>query len=103
MAAAAVDVGYLSAAYSVPAPTLQTLLESPTAELVQSLLVQIQAKARDHDELKSEKLRSDLELENTIRGNEARTKALKASADKALKDVDELRKKLSEERELDAG
>jgi nucleoprotein TPR len=97
MAAAAVDVGYLAASYSVPASTLQSLLASPTVELVQALLVQIEAKARQYDDLKSEKLRSDLELENTIRGNESRQKALKATADKALKEAEELRQKLAEQ------
>lgn len=102
MAAAAVDVGYLAASYAVPATTLQSLLDSPTVELVQSLLVQIEAKARDYDELKSEKLRADLELENTVRGNETRHKALKATTEKALKDAEELRTKLSEEGEFPA-
>lgn len=97
MAAATVDVGYLAASYSVPEPTLQSLLSGPTVELVQSLLVQIEAKAREYDELKSEKLRSDVELENAIHEGETRQRALKASADKALKEVEELRQKLSQE------
>jgi nucleoprotein TPR len=97
MAAVAVDVGYLAASYSVPASTLESLLSTPTVELVQSLLVQIEAKARAYDDLKSDKLRSDLELENTVRGNEARQKALKATADKALKELEELRTKCSQQ------
>lgn len=97
MAAAAVDVGYLSASYAVPESTLQSLLSEPTVELVQSLLVQIEARAREYDELQSEKLRSDVELENAVRSGDTRAKALKASADKALKEVEELRQKLSQE------
>jgi nucleoprotein TPR len=97
MAAAAVDVGYLAASYSVPASTLQSLLSTPTIELVQSLLVQIEVRARGYDDLKSDKLRSDLELENIVRGNETRQKALKATADKALKELEELRAKYSEQ------
>jgi nucleoprotein TPR len=97
MAAAAVDVGYLAASYSVPVSTLQSLLSTPTIELVQSLLVQIEAKARAYDNLKSEKLRSDLELENIVRSNETRQKALKATADKALKELEELRAKYNEQ------
>lgn len=103
MAAAAVDVGYIAASYTVPATTIETLLSSPTTELVQSLLVQIEAKAREFDDLKSDKLRADVELENTVRGNETRQKALKATADRALQEVEELRKKLSEEGELRFG
>lgn len=97
MAAAAVDVGYLAASYSVPASTLQSLLSTPTVELVQSLLVQIEAKARAYDDLKSEKLRSDLELENIVRSNESRQKTLKATANKALKELEELRAKYNEQ------
>ena len=96
MAAVAVDVGYLAASYSVPETTLQTLLDAPTVDLVHTLLTQIEAKARENDEIKAEKLRTDVELENTIRSGEARTRALKASVDKGLKDVEELRKKLNE-------
>ena len=97
MAAAAVDVGYLAASYDVPEPTLHSLLSAPTVELVQDLLAQIEAKAREHDELRSEKLRADVELENAIRGADVRARSLKASADKAIKEVEELRQKLSQE------
>jgi nucleoprotein TPR len=97
MATAAVDVGYLAASYSVPEPTIQSLLSAPTVELVQSFLAQIEAKAREFDELKSEKLRSDVELENAIRGSDTLARSLKASADKALKEAEELRQKLSQE------
>ncbi|KAF2110576.1 hypothetical protein BDV96DRAFT_623904 [Lophiotrema nucula] len=97
MAAAAVDVGYLAASYAVPEPTLHSLLDAPTVELVQALLAHIQAKAHEFDEVKAEKLRSDVELENALHGGETRARALKASADKALKDVDDLRQKLVQE------
>jgi nucleoprotein TPR len=96
MAAAAVDVGYLAASYAIPEPTLQTLLAEPTVELVQSLLVQIEAKAHEFDDLKSEKLRSDVELENQVHNWETRAKAQKASHDKSLKEVEDLRQKLSQ-------
>lgn len=97
MAAAAVDVGYLAASYAVPETTLNTLLDAPTVELVQSLLVQIEAKAREHDDLKSEKLRSDVELEAAIHNADTRVRTLKATADKAERDVDELRQKLAQQ------
>jgi nucleoprotein TPR len=99
MAAAAVDVGYIAASYELPEPTLQSLLSNPTVDLVQSLLAQIEAKACAYDELKSDKLRSDVELENAVRGSETRARSLKTSADKALKEVEELRHKLSQEGE----
>lgn len=97
MAAVAVDVGYLAASYAVPEPTLQSLLDNPTADLVKSLLQQIEAKAREYDGIKAEKLRSDVELENAVRSGEVRARTLKATADKGLKDVEDLRRKLNDE------
>ena len=66
--AATVDVGYLAASYSVPETTLQSLLSEPTIELVQTLLTQIEAKARAYDDLQSDKIRTDVELEAAIQG-----------------------------------
>ncbi|KAF2468629.1 uncharacterized protein BDR25DRAFT_231528 [Lindgomyces ingoldianus] len=97
MAAAAVDIGYLAASYSIPEPSLQSLIDSPTTELIHSLLVQIEAKAREFDEIKAEQLRSDVELETVVRSSDTRARSLKASVDKALKDVEELRRRLSSE------
>jgi Skp family chaperone for outer membrane proteins len=97
MAAAAVDVGYLAASYSVPDTTFHSLLSEPTVELVQSLLVQIEAKARAYDDLESQKIRADVELEAAERSGEQRARALKAEADKARKEANELRQKLDRE------
>lgn len=97
MATAAIDTAYIAAAYSFPEPTLQTLLDAPTVELVQQLLVKIEAKAHEFDDVKAEKLRSDVELENAVRTGDARARALKASVDKNLKELEEVRRKLSEE------
>ena len=83
MAAAAVDVGYLAASYAVPETTLQSLLSQPTVALVQTLLVQIEARAREHDDLTSEKIKAEVELEAAVQGGEARARSLKAVADKA--------------------
>jgi nucleoprotein TPR len=97
MAAASVDVGYLAASYSVPANTIQSLLSEPTAELVQSLLTQIEAKAREFEDLQSEKLKANVELDNAIQSGEQRARTLKAAADKAQKETTELRQKLAQE------
>ena len=97
MAAAAVDVGYLAASYAVPETNLESLLSAPTIELVQSLLVQLEAKARQYDDLRSEKLRSEVELETALRDTESRARTLKATADKAVKDADELRQQLAQQ------
>ncbi len=100
MAAAAVDVPYLSAYLSVPQTTLTNLIDSPTAELVQVVLKKVAAKAREHDETNAEKLRLDVELENAVRGAESRTRGLKATVDKSLKEVADVREKLKEEGKL---
>ncbi|KAL5428378.1 hypothetical protein PMIN04_000812 [Paraphaeosphaeria minitans] len=95
MAAPAVDVGYIAASYAVPETNIQSLLSEPTVELVQSLLVQIEAKAREYDDLQSEKLRADIENEAAVRAGEARARTLQATAEKAVKDAEELRQQLA--------
>lgn len=95
MAAPAVDVGYVAASYAVPETNIQSLLAEPTVELVHSLLVQIEAKAREFDNLQSEKLRADIENEAAVRAGEARARTLQATADKAVKDAEELRQQLA--------
>ncbi|KAF2460576.1 hypothetical protein BDY21DRAFT_167988 [Lineolata rhizophorae] len=95
--AAAVDTAYLAASYAIPKETFDTIVDAPTVDLVRSLLDQLAAKARDFDQLKSDKLRADVELENAIRAGESRTRALKTSVDNSLKEIEELRKKLNDE------
>jgi nucleoprotein TPR len=97
MAAATVDVGYLAASYTVPETTLQSLLSEPTIDLVQSLLTQIEAKARAYDDLQSEKIRTDVELGAAVQGGEQRARMLKATAEKAQKEAEELKQKLVQE------
>lgn len=97
MAAPAVDVGYLAASYSVPETTFHSLLSAPTVDLVQSLLAQIEAKAREHDDLKSEKIKVDVELEAAVQGGETRARTLKAAADKAQKQAEQLEQRLARE------
>jgi nucleoprotein TPR len=97
MAAAAVDVGYLAASYSVPETTIQSLLSEPTVELVQSLLAQIESKAREFEDLQSEKLKADVELDNAVQSGEQRARTLKAAADQAQKETAELRQKVAQE------
>jgi nucleoprotein TPR len=97
MAAAAVDVGYLAASYSVPETTIQSLLTEPTVELVQSLLVQIESKAREFEDLQSEKLKADVELDNAVQTGEQRARTLKAAADRAQKQTAELQQKVAQE------
>lgn len=97
MAAAAVDLAYISTSYSVPQPTLTTLVNAPTVALVKELLQYLDKKAHEHDEVKAEKLRTDVELENVVRNGEARTRALSDNVDKGLQEINDLRVKLHQE------
>jgi nucleoprotein TPR len=97
MAAAAVDAGYLAASYSIPESTIQSLLSEPTTELVQALLTQIENRAREFEDLQSEKLKADVELDNAVQAGEQRARTLKVAAEKAQKETAELRQKLAQE------
>jgi len=97
MAAAVLDVDYLSAYLSVPQHTLTSIIDAPTAELVRSVLEAVTVKAREHDELAADKLRVDIELENAVRSSETRIEGLRASLEKAQKTTEEVRTKLNEE------
>ena len=98
--AAAVDVAYLSTHLGVAPDTLSAVAAAPTAELVQVVLEAVTTKAREYDNLYAQKLHADIELESSVRGSESRVESFKATADKALKDVEALRIKLHEEGEL---
>jgi nucleoprotein TPR len=95
--ATSVDIGYLSTYLHVPQPTLHALVDAPTAELVKAVLEAITVKANEHEELQSDKIRLDIELENAVRVSESRSQGLKATVDKSLQDVNELREKLNSE------
>ena len=97
MATAAVDTHYLSTYLALPQPSLTTLLDSPTSDLVQQLLQAVAEKAREHDEIKADKLRLEVELENAVRTGESRTRGLKVTVNKGLKEIAELRGKVREE------
>ena len=97
MAAAEVDAGYIAQAYSVPEPTIASLLDAPTIEHVKLLLSKIEEKAREFEDAQAEKLRTDVELETAVRNGNARAKQLKESVDKGLKEIEDLRKTLAAE------
>ena len=95
--ASAVDAGYIAQAYSLPEPTIASLLDAPTVDHVKLLLEKIEEKAREYEDAQAEKLRTDVELETAVRNGNARAKQLKDSVEKGLKEVEELRKKLAAE------
>ncbi|KAJ5679824.1 hypothetical protein N7462_008068 [Penicillium macrosclerotiorum] len=96
MADAAVELPYLASHYAIPEVTLSTLSQAPTTDLVNQLLQSITKKAHEFDELKSDKLRLDVELENAVRSNESKVKVLKTTVEKGHAEVEDLRKKLHE-------
>lgn len=96
MADAAVQLPYLATHYEIPESTLSSLTEAPTVDLVNQLLQSITKKAHEHDELKSDKLRLDVELENAVRSNESKVKVLKTTIEKGHAEVQDLRTKLHE-------
>ena len=97
MASADVDTGFLSAHLGLPEQILSSVVSEPTVDLVKAVLQAVIAKAQEFNELSSDRLRLDIELESTIRSSEARSESFKATAEKALKDVEELRQKLRSE------
>ena len=96
----AVDTAYVANYCGIPQSNVDTLVAEPSPDLVTTFLRTIITRAQEHEALKTERLRADVELENAVRGGEARARTLKANADKALQEVESLRKKLDEEGEL---
>ena len=101
MEVAQLDVPQLSSFCSLPQDSIKTLLDTPTVELVRRLLEHISAKAREFNELTSEKFRLGVELENAVRGAESKSRVLKSSVDKGLKEAADLRQKLQAEGKFD--
>lgn len=93
----AVDYGYLSTHLGIDQSTLTTVATRPTPDLVTAVLQAVIQRGREFDALYAQKLQVDIELENAVRSSEARCQIFKATADKALKDVEEVRKKLQAE------
>ncbi|KAL3962839.1 hypothetical protein ACCO45_004362 [Purpureocillium lilacinum] len=97
MAAADVDAGYIAGHLGLDQPVVTALTTEPTVDLVSTLLRAVAAKAHEFDTLYADKLQTDIELENAVRSAETRSQTSKATAEKALKDVEEARKSLKEE------
>lgn len=97
MASAAVDVSYLSQHLSVPEVTITSVIDAPTAELVNSVLMAVAAKAQEFEELQSEKMQVDIAYETAVRGAESHSEVLARNRDEALQEVQSLRVKLQEQ------
>lgn len=97
MAAAELDVSLLSSYCSLPQHSIDTLVNTPTTELVRSFLQNVAAKAREHNDLVSEDCRLKVELESAVRKVENKDRTQKISIEKAGKEAVELRQKLQAE------
>ncbi len=96
------DIAQLSTFCSLPQSSVQALLDAPTANIVRTLLQNIATKAGEFQEARSVKLKSSVELENAVRGGDAKNRLLKSSVDKALKESADLRQKLQDEGKIQA-
>ncbi|KAK5132735.1 hypothetical protein LTR08_008701 [Meristemomyces frigidus] len=92
----ALDLPYLSTTYGIPEPDIQTLIDAPTADLVRNFLASLTTKAQELDTLQADKLKVDVELENTVRTTETKAKVQKEQVKKYAKEVEALRTKLNE-------
>lgn len=97
MAAMEIDVPQLASFCSLPETSLTTVLDAPTAELVKTLLTNISGKAREFDEAKSQQLKLTVELENAIRGGDAKCRVLKGSLEKVQKEAADVRQSVHDE------
>ena len=94
MAVAELDIPQLASFCSIPETSIHSILDQPTEELVRSLLEGVSAKVQEHNELKSEKVRVDVELENAVRGGESKSRVLRTSLDRAQKETADVKQKL---------
>ncbi|KAK0743388.1 hypothetical protein B0T18DRAFT_183431 [Schizothecium vesticola] len=94
MAAADVDLSFLWTQAGVPEDHVQSAITAPTPDVVRAVLSAVVTRLRD---LEQNKFQLEIELEAAIRGAESRCEQFKASTDKALKDVKEVRQKLQDE------
>ena len=90
------SLDFLSTTFDFPEADLQTLLDSPTAELVKDFLQSLTDKGREYDELKAQKLKLDVELDNTVRTSDAKLKAQKSTLAKHAQESSGLQAKLDE-------
>jgi hypothetical protein len=81
----------------LPDATLTNAITEPTAALIQAVLRAVADKAHKFTELEAIALQNSIELETVVRSSEARVQAAKTTAENALKDTEELRRKLQEE------
>lgn len=97
MAAMELDISQLASFCALSETSLTTALDAPTAKLVKSLLANISVKAHEFEEAKSQQLKLTVELENAIRGGDAKYRVLKGSLEKSQREAAGLRQTIQED------
>ena len=97
MAVAQLDLPQLASFCAVPESSISSLLDAPTQELVQTFLESVTKKIQEYNQVTSEKLKLDVELENAVRGGETKARILKNTVDKTQRENLDLRQKLENE------
>jgi nucleoprotein TPR len=88
------DVTRLAAFLAMPDEDVAALA-SITEDYVASFLQAVVAKANEFDNLKAEKIKIEVELEQCVRTADSRVKSMKGQLDSALAETQELRQKVS--------
>lgn len=89
------DIPRLSAFLSVSNESLHHIAAA-AGDYVAVIFSSITAKAKEHDELKADKMRAEVELEQSVRTAENKVKGMKGQLDASLKDNQKLRQQLSD-------
>lgn len=89
-----VDITRLSTFLDVPDEQVAAL-SAMTEYCVVSILQAVLARANEFDDLKADKLKLDVELEQCVRTADSRVRSMKGQLDSALAETQELRLKVS--------
>ena len=88
------DILRLSSFLSVPHESLDQLAAT-AGEYAVTILSSINAKAVEYDELRADKMRAEVELEQEVRTSAVKVKGIKGQLDAALKENQVMRERLS--------
>lgn len=91
------DLHRLSSYLAVPEESL-TSLASTQEEYVSIILHSIAAKAKEYDELRADRMRSEVQLEQTVRTAENQVKGMRTQLETAVRENQGLNEKLAVER-----
>lgn len=89
-----VDISRLSTFLDVPDEQVAAL-STITEDYIVSILQAVLAKANEFDDLKADKLKLEVELEQCVRTADSRVKSMKGQLDSAITETQELRLKAS--------